>query len=315
LKFLIYTKDSLQSAKITDNEMNVAWIQLKVNITREYADEISNALLEQGALSITYVDAKDQPVFEPKPGETPLWPEMVVMALWEADVDVDQLLIGIQSHPSWAHVKKSSLEPVEDKDWVLEWMDSFKPIHFGHDLWICPSWHQPPKADAVNVMLDPGIAFGTGTHPTTFLCMQWLAEQDLTGKSVIDFGCGSGILALAAKKLGAKRVIGTDIDPQALEATLANFERNGYSANDIELYLPEDMPKVEVDVMLANILASPLRQLEPVISGLTKSNGDIILSGILENQADDVIKSYQKQFTMSPPIFKEEWTRLTGIKN
>jgi len=191
-------------------------------------------------------------------------------------------------------------------------MDNFHPIQFGERLWICPSWHTPPAPDAVNIMLDPGLAFGTGTHPTTALCLNWLDQADLKGKYVIDYGCGSGILAIAAALLGAERVIGVDTDPQALEATRANAERNGV---EIEAYLPGDCPDEPCDLLLANILAGPLQTLAPRFANLTKPSAELVLSGILEVQAQEVSDSYAAWFDMQAPTIKEDWTRLNGTRH
>jgi ribosomal protein L11 methyltransferase len=187
-------------------------------------------------------------------------------------------------------------------------------MQFGERLWICPSWRDVPNPDAVNVMLDPGLAFGTGTHPTTALCLQWLDGLDLAGKTVVDFGCGSGILGIAALKLGAARVIGIDIDPQAIQASRDNAERNGV-ADQIELYLPEDQPQdVEADVVVANILAGPLRELAPLIAGHGKAGSLMALSGVLESQAPELETIYGQWFEMDPTAVKEEWCRLSGRK-
>ena len=194
-------------------------------------------------------------------------------------------------------------------------MDHFHPMQFGKRLWICPSWRDVPNPDAVNVMLDPGLAFGTGTHPTTALCLQWLDGLDLAGKTVVDFGCGSGILGIAALKLGAARVIGIDIDPQAIQASHDNAERNGV-AGQIELYLPADQPQdVEADVVVANILAGPLRELAPLIAGHGKPGSLMALSGVLESQAPELETIYSQWFDMDPTAVKEEWCRLSGRKH
>jgi ribosomal protein L11 methyltransferase len=194
-------------------------------------------------------------------------------------------------------------------------MDHFHPMQFGERLWICPSWRDVPNPDAVNVMLDPGLAFGTGTHPTTALCLQWLDGLDLTGKTVVDFGCGSGILGIAALKLGAARVIGIDIDPQAIQASRDNAERNGV-AGQIELYLPADQPDgISADVVVANILAGPLRELAPLIKGLGKPGSLMALSGVLESQAPELETIYGQWFDMDQTAVKEEWCRLSGRKH
>lgn len=289
----------------------MAWIQLIFNSTPDDAEALSDQLLETGASAVTFQDNEDQPIYEPEIGTTPLWPATNVIALYDAETDTD-MLIGIltgmmapQALPSYR------IEAVEDKDWVREWMDNFHPMNFGEKLWICPSWHTPPQADAINIMLDPGLAFGTGTHPTTALCLNWLDQADVKGKVVIDYGCGSGILAIAAALLGAKKVIGVDTDPQALEATQANAERNGVK---IDTYLPDDCPDETCDLLLANILAGPLQSLSERLARLSKSGAKIVLSGILDVQAEDVSQSYQTWFDMKAPVLKDEWIRLVGQK-
>ncbi|GAM59686.1 ribosomal protein L11 methyltransferase [Vibrio ishigakensis] len=242
------------------------WIQIKLNATDKNAEQIGDMLMEQtGALSITFLDAKDTPVFEPLPGETRLWGETDILALYDAEADTSWIIEQAKASNLLDADFAYKVEQIEDKDWEREWMDNFHPMKFGERLWICPSWRDIPEPDAVNVMLDPGLAFGTGTHPTTSLCLEWLEGLDLEGKTVIDFGCGSGILAIAAIKLGAAKVIGIDIDPQAIIASEANAERNGVK-DQLELFLPQDQPQdLIADVVVANILAGPLRDLSPVI--------------------------------------------------
>jgi len=253
------------------------------------------------------------PVYEPMPGETPLWGETEVMGLFDAETDPAPTIAFFQQ--IFGENVGYKVEQLEDKDWVREWMDHFHPMQFGERLWICPSWRDVPNPDAVNVMLDPGLAFGTGTHPTTALCLQWLDGLDLTGKTVVDFGCGSGILGIAALKLGAARVIGIDIDPQAIQASHDNAERNGV-AGQIELYLPADQPQdVEADVVVANILAGPLRELAPLIAGHGKPGSLMALSGVLESQAPELETIYGQWFEMDPTAVKEEWCRLSGRKH
>jgi ribosomal protein L11 methyltransferase len=190
-------------------------------------------------------------------------------------------------------------------------MKNFHPIQFGDRLWICPSWLEAPEPNAINIMLDPGLAFGTGTHPTTALCLNWLDGVDLTGKTVIDYGCGSGILAIAAALLGATRVIGVDIDPQALEATRENAKRNNVK---VETYLSGDCPSIQADVLLANILAGPLQSLAPQFASLTRPGADIVLSGILHTQAQTVADAYGTWFNMNPAMQKEDWVRIDGLR-
>ncbi|HGS4462765.1 TPA: 50S ribosomal protein L11 methyltransferase [Vibrio metschnikovii] len=291
------------------------WIQIKLNATNENAEAISDMLMEEtGALSVTLLDAKDTPVFEPLPGETRLWGDTDLLALYDAEVDTPSILAQIRDSQLLADDFSYKIEQIEDKDWEREWMDNFHPMKFGERLWICPSWRDIPDPNAVNVLLDPGLAFGTGTHPTTALCLQWLDSLDLSGKTVIDFGCGSGILAIAAIKLGAAKVIGIDIDPQALQASRDNAERNGV-ADKIEVYLPQNQPEnLVADVLVANILAGPLRELSAVIKSLIKPGGLLAMSGVLNTQAEDVAIYYRDQLDIDPIIEQEEWCRITGRK-
>ena len=291
------------------------WIQLKLNATSENAEQIGELLMQSGALSATFTDSHDVPVFEPAPGETRLWGDTDITGLYEATTDMSAVLKLLKNSPLLSDHFALKIEPLEDKDWEREWMDNFHPMKFGERLWICPSWKPVPDENAVNVMLDPGLAFGTGTHPTTALCLAWLDSQDLQDKVIIDFGCGSGILAIAALKLGAKRVIGIDIDPQAITASRDNAQRNNVSEK-LELYLPADVPEgILADVLVANILAGPLRELSTSIEALIKENGALALSGILEEQAEELIEVYSQWFTMDKAAIKDEWARLSGVKN
>lgn len=291
------------------------WIQIKLNATNANSEQIGDMLIEEtGALSITFLDAKDTPVFEPLPGETRLWGDTDILALYDAECDTNWIVEQIKASNMLTADFAYKVEQIEDKDWEREWMDNFHPMQFGKRLWVCPSWRDIPDPDAVNVMLDPGLAFGTGTHPTTALCLEWLDGLDLQGKTVIDFGCGSGILAIAAIKLGAEKVIGIDIDPQALIASRDNAQRNGVE-NQLELYLPQDQPEgLLADVVVANILAGPLRELSGVIKGLMKPQGYLAMSGVLDTQASDVATYYQDQLTLDPIIEKLEWCRISGQK-
>ncbi|ENM3878768.1 TPA: 50S ribosomal protein L11 methyltransferase [Vibrio cholerae] len=291
------------------------WIQIKLNATNDNAEAIGDMLMEEtGAVSVTFLDAKDTPVFEPLPGETRLWGDTDVVALYEADMDTSLILQQIKASNMLAEGFAHKVEQVEDKDWEREWMDNFHPMQFGRRLWICPSWREVPDPQAVNVMLDPGLAFGTGTHPTTALCLEWLDNLDLSGKTVIDFGCGSGILAIAAIKLGAAKVIGIDIDPQALLASKDNAARNGVE-DQIDVYLPKDQPEgLVADVVVANVLAGPLRELSPIIKGLLKPGGQLAMSGILDTQAESVAEFYRDDLELDPIAEKSEWCRISGRK-
>jgi ribosomal protein L11 methyltransferase len=285
----------------------MAWIQFVCHTSQAKAEALSEALSECGAAAVTFEDDADQPIYEPDPGETPLWTETRLTALFDAETEQQQVVDMLSTLVD--EVPRFRVEAVEDKDWEREWMENFKPIQFGDKLWIVPSWHQAPDESAVNILLDPGLAFGTGTHATTALCLNWLDQADLKGKYVIDYGCGSGILAIAAALLGAERVVAVDTDPQALEATRANAKRNGV---EVEAYLPGNCPDDLCDLLIANILAGPLQNLAPRFANLCKADADLVLSGVLQTQADEVAEGYQSWFTMQPAVAKEDWVRLTG---
>ncbi|MGR6841135.1 50S ribosomal protein L11 methyltransferase [Aliivibrio wodanis] len=291
------------------------WIQVKLNATSENAEQISDMLMEEtGALSVTFLDAKDVPIFEPLPGETRLWGETDIVALYDAETDMDLVIAQLKTSSVLDDNFAYKVEQLEDKDWEREWMDNFHPMKFGERLWICPSWLEIPEPDAINVMLDPGLAFGTGTHATTALCLEWLESIDLTGKTVIDFGCGSGILAIAAIKLGAAKVVGIDIDPQAITASKENATRNGV-ADQLELFLPQDQPEnLVADVVVANILAAPLRELSSIITAHVAPGGALAMSGVLDTQALDVASYYSENFTLDAIAEQQEWCRISGIK-
>lgn len=289
------------------------WLQVRLAITPEQAETYEDALQEVGAVSVTFMDAEDQPIFEPDLGTTPLWSNTHLLALFEADTDETALLAHLQLLCGGA-LPEHHVERIEDQDWERSWMDGFQPMRFGQRLWIVPSWHAAPEPDAVNLLLDPGLAFGTGTHPTTALCLEWLDSQKLDNCSVIDFGCGSGILAIAALLLGAPQAVGTDIDPQALEASRDNASRNGIDPARFPVYLPTDMPQQPADVVVANILAGPLVSLAPQITALVKGGGRLALSGILAEQAEEVRAAYAGAFDLDPTAVKDGWVRISGVK-
>ena len=287
------------------------WLQVRLAITPEQAETYEDALLSLGAVSATFMDAEDQPIFEPDLGTTPLWSHTHLLALFEADAELENLnahleLITGNLTPDY------QVELIEDQDWERSWMDNFKPMQFGQRLWIVPSWHAAPVPGAVNLLLDPGLAFGTGTHPTTALCLQWLDSQELRGCSVLDFGCGSGILAIAALLLGARKAVGTDIDPQALEASRDNAGRNGLTDEQFDLYMPADLPAEAADVVVTNILAGPLVSLCGQITALVKPGGRLALSGILAEQAAEVRNAYRAAFDLDPTTEQDGWIRITG---
>lgn len=289
------------------------WLQIRLAITPDQAGALEDQLLELGAVSVTFMDAEDQPIFEPDLGTTPLWSHTHLLALFEADTDEDALLAHLRLLRG-SELPEHQVERIEDQDWERSWMDNFQPMRFGRRLWIVPSWHQAPEPEAVNLLLDPGLAFGTGTHPTTALCLEWLDGQELAGCNVLDFGCGSGILAIAALLLGAERAVGTDIDPQALEASRDNATRNGIDPARFPLYLPAELPQQPVEVVVANILAGPLVQLAPQITSLVKPGGRLALSGILAEQAGEVRAAYADAFALDPTAEKDGWVRISGVR-
>jgi ribosomal protein L11 methyltransferase len=289
------------------------WLQVRLAITPEQAETYEDALLGVGAVSVTFMDAEDQPIFEPDLGTTPLWSNTHLLALFEADTDPTNLVAHLQLLTG-GELPAHEIEHIADQDWERSWMDNFQPMRFGQRLWIVPSWHAAPQPEAVNLLLDPGLAFGTGTHPTTALCLEWLDGQALEGCTVIDFGCGSGILAIAALLLGAPQAIGTDIDPQALEASRDNAGRNGIDPARFPVYLPADMPQQPAEVVVANILAGPLVSLAPQITALVQAGGRLALSGILAEQAEEVRAAYAGAFDLDPTAIKDGWVRISGVK-
>lgn len=280
------------------------WYQLNVGpCGRDEVDALSELLEEHEALSVTLLDQNDDPVLEPAPGTTPLWPEVIVQALF-ADAQMAQVAKALvaQRYPAIA----VDLSILADQDWERAWMSDFKPICFGQRLWVCPSWHTPPDPAAANLMLDPGLAFGTGTHPTTALCLSWLDQADVQDKCLIDYGCGSGILALAAIKLGAAHVFAVDIDDQALQATLANAATNQIGSSQLTVGHPDAIQQ-PVDLILANILLLPLLSLQSRLASLVKPSGRLVVSGLLEEQIPELTAAYQSQFIIEKTEARAGW--------
>lgn len=289
----------------------MSWLQVRLALTPAQAETYEDLMLELGAVSVTFMDAEDQPIFEPDLGTTPLWSQTHLLALFEGDTDAAALEQRVQLLANGLTYK---VERLEDQEWERSWMDNFQPMRFGQRLWIVPSWHEAPEPGAVNLLLDPGLAFGTGTHPTTSLCLQWLDGEPVAGRQVLDFGCGSGILAIAALLLGAERAVGTDIDVQALEASRENANRNGIDPARFPLYLPADLPDEPADVVVANILAGPLVGLAEQITRLTRIGGRLALSGILAEQAEDVRAAYAGCFDLEPTATLDGWVRISGTR-
>jgi ribosomal protein L11 methyltransferase len=295
----------------------LSWLQLICQTTKKHHQAIEDVMEGAGALSITWQDAKDTPVLEPLPGEQLLWDDMVITALFDKGTDLSDLSDTLNSNKSAWDIQDFHIETLADQDWERVWMKDFHPIQFGENLWIYPSNYEIPKdhpKEHVFIHLDPGLAFGTGTHPTTALCLEWLDQNPPKDLTVVDYGSGSGILAVAAVKLGATHVNATDIDPQALIATADNMLRNDIPAKKISNYLPKDCPQKEHDLVLANILCGPLIELFPVISSLTRSGGKLVLSGLLEEQQTDLIKTYSSSFTDFDVKVLDGWIRISATK-
>ncbi|MEX2468377.1 MAG: 50S ribosomal protein L11 methyltransferase [Pseudohongiellaceae bacterium] len=292
------------------------WQQLTIQTRAAEAAGLEAMLQEHGTHSVTYLDAEDQPVFQEEPGSTPLWDAVVLLALFPADESLDALLFLLRNHPAVLNADTLAPEMLEDKDWERSWMDGFDPMRFGRRLWICPSWQEPPTTPgAVTLMLDPGLAFGSGTHNTTAMCLRWLDRAELTGRTVIDYGCGSGVLAIAAVLLGAASVHGVDNDPQAILATRDNARRNDLAPGALRAWLPEEVPGLQADILLANILAEPLRQLAPRFASLLRPGGALVLSGLLADQIDEVSRAYRDWIDFDTPVVDADWACLTGVRS
>ncbi|MFO7602637.1 MAG: 50S ribosomal protein L11 methyltransferase [Gammaproteobacteria bacterium] len=291
----------------------MSWLQLKCCVHADEAEQLADLLSDLGAASVTFLDAADQPLFEPLPGETPLWDQTLVIGLFSAEADTEALLGQLQQHWGDSPLPACRWEGLEDQDWERVWLKHFRPMSFGQGLWIIPSGYAAVDPTAVNIHLDPGLAFGTGTHPTTAMCLRWLERHPPQGQTVIDYGCGSGILAVAAARLGAAQVIATDIDPQALLATHDNARQNGV-ADNIQTCLPPAMPTICADLLLANILAGPLQQLASHFARHTRSGGELVLAGLLAEQADTLMAHYARWFAMDIDQQVEQWVCLHGIR-
>lgn len=293
------------------------WQSLRVTLDASRAEAFSEALMSLGAISAALEDADagsldETPIFgEPTEPDAGLWQHCIVTALLDPQHDPADLITraalaaGLAELPAWA------VETVDDQDWVRLTQSQFDPIPISPRLWIVPTWHEAPDSRALNIRLDPGLAFGTGSHPTTRLCLRWLDENIKGGETVLDYGCGSGILAIAAAKLGAAEVRGVDIDPQAIQAAAYNADMNGVNAR---FYTPDQAPATAAQVVVANILTNPLKALAPILASLTLPGGRLIMSGILEQQAESVMQIYRAWFEFDAPVVDEGWVRLDGLK-
>jgi len=291
----------------------MSWLELSVRVSRQNAPLVEKLLQNEPLLALTLTDDADDPVLEPGVGETPLWPSVCVTALFSGDTPVEPLTRMLSLVPGVDRPQQVNFRRFEDQQWERVWLDRFKPMQFGRGLWIVPGNQAAPQ-DAVHILrLDPGLAFGTGTHPTTRLCLQWMDSHDFIAQTVLDYGCGSGVLGIVAAIKGASEVICVDNDPQALLATRDNADRNGVTSN-IQLLMPEQFKPVQADVVLANILAEPLIDLAPVLLASLSPGGALALSGILEEQANEVIKVYQPHIKHMTVTRDDGWVRLHGHK-
>jgi ribosomal protein L11 methyltransferase len=295
----------------------MSWLELKIALGDLDAERVEEALENTGALSVTLEDAGDEPIYEPDADKPSLWSDTRLTALFPADAHMDSVLLRLKTDLGVAALPPHRVEPLEDRDWVREWLKDFKPMRFGKRLWICPTTYTPPDAEAVNLILDPGLAFGTGTHPTTALCLEWLDGADLAGKEVVDYGCGSGILAIAAARLGARHLWAVDNDPQALVATRDNAARNGVT-DRLSVCLPpafaDRREGMKADLLLANILAGPLVSLAPLFAAHMKPGAPLVLSGILKTQEPDIRRAYEADFMGLEVASKDDWIRISGIR-
>ncbi len=304
----------------------MSWTEVVIEIAREHAEALSDALMEAGALSVSVEDAdegtaQEKPLFG-EPGMVPTeaaWDRSRVVALLEADADEAAIVLEAAAAIGISQAPAFTTRPVADADWVRLTQSQFEPIHIGKNIWVVPSWHEAPDPNGLILEVDPGLAFGTGSHPTTRLCMEWLEahlepDPSASDKAVLDYGCGSGILAMVARKLGADEVVGVDIDPQAIESARLNAERNNCA---IEFYVPDDFVashygERRFDIVVANILSSPLKLMAPMLSGRVAPGGSLILSGVLARQAEEVAAAYAPFIKLSVWAELDGWVALHG---
>jgi len=295
----------------------VSWLTLSIHADAQYAEALSEALLENGALSVDMLDADadtpdEQAIFgEPGEPSATIWQHNLLNALFESNAAVSDILHSCCADLGISPLPQHQIETLDESDWVRLTQAQFDPIRISARLWIVPTWHTPSDATAINIILDPGLAFGTGSHPTTRLCLRWMDSNIQGSEAVLDYGCGSGILAIAAMKLGAASAIGIDIDAQAVQASHDNATANQVNA---DFYLPDGTTLTQYDVVVANILTNPLRALAPLLAVSTKQSGRIVLSGVLAEQADDVMRIYAQWFDMSAAIIEDGWACLSGCK-
>lgn len=293
------------------------WTKLKLKVDSHEAEAAAAALEESGATAVSFEDAGDEPLFDERPEAPPanpaLWAQTWVSGLFSTPTQAQTALDFVAQVLQREGTPMHETETLPDQDWERVWLERWQPLHFGGDLWVCPSWRTPPDAAAVNVILDPGLAFGTGTHATTALCLEWLAQHPPTAGTIIDYGCGSGILAIAALKLGAQQAFGVDVDAGALEVSRENAQRNAV-AGRYRAMLPDALPAdLRADIVIANILADPLIALAPQIARRVKPGGALLLSGMLDTQVNEVRAAYTPDFHFELRL-REEWALLAGTR-
>jgi len=292
----------------------MGWLQLRLVATADRVEVVEDALLALGALSVTLADHRDVPILEPGVGETPLWPEVDLVALFDKDTDTAAVGAALAELLGEA-ARELPWEHLENRAWEREWLQYFAPLRFGERFWVCPSGTESPDPDAIVMHLDPGLAFGTGTHQTTALCLEWLATHEIAGRDVIDYGCGSGILGVAALLLGAASVRAVDIDPQALTATRDNAARNRIDPAQLVVGEPALLERAApAGLLLANILAGPLIELAPRLAALVSHGGHAVLSGVLQTQAEAVRAAYLPWFTHLATAQRDEWCRIELLR-
>ena len=292
----------------------MAWLQLRVECNENQTSAIELILDLLGAVSITFEDGADQPLYEPPLGTNPFWQLTRITALFDGETDPQELTRQLTAQYAGPEPLNYQFQVMVDKAWQTEWMKHIKPVAFNNKLWVIPQGFDIPEPEAVNVLFNPGLAFGTGSHPTTALCLEWLTRQDLNKKTLIDYGCGSGILGIAACLLGSKENHMVDIDTQAIEATIQNAHLNNLTSTQIQCYLADEFPNTQCDLLIANILATPLIELAEMFSTLLLPKGLLALSGILVEQVEAVQSVYAAWFDIVSIESKDEWVLLNAVR-
>jgi len=290
----------------------MTWWQFSLNCQASELEQVEELMLGLGALSISLSDAGDEPIYEPLPGDNPVWQESIVAATFDGANDHEHLYRQLTGELPEHLASGVRLKTLQDQDWDQAYKQHFQPLQCAPQLWIVPSWSEPPDPGATNIQLDPGLAFGTGSHPTTALCLAWLGANNINNHHVIDYGCGSGILAITAIKLGAQQVVAVDIDLQALTACKSNMQVNGINSKQIQVISPGELEASATDLLMANILAGPLVELAPRFAELVRPGGQILLSGILDTQVEEIQSAYRPCFKLDPVSYRDEWVCISG---